>query len=196
MCRPWCRPTVGRVHHNVRSTVATARRNHCGPWSAPARPRRFADLHWYRRAGGVGRTLVRVTETRLFVAVMVTTAVIPVRRFEQLLARLGDVGVCREDSQVINVLYHLMIISCRQDKLWLWAFTYWTWTAERRVHVTTQRLSINCGEESELLLRDPTRLEATGNRRVRYFHEMSHTLSELVSKLLPWDVAYTLGTNE
>ena len=196
MCRPWCRPTVGRVHHNVRSTVATARRNRCGPWSAPARPRRFAEMHWYRRAGGVGPTLVRVTETRLFVAVMVTTAVIPVRRFDQLLARLGDVGVCREDSQVITVLYHIMSISCRQDKLWLWCFTYSTWTTERRVHMTTQTLIINCGEGSELLLRDPKYLAATGNRRVRYFSEMSHTLWELVSKLLPWDVVYTLGTSE
>ena len=45
----------------------------------------------------------------------------------------------------------------------------------------TQILNINCGEESELLLRDPTHLAATGNRRVSYFHEMSHTLWELVS---------------
>jgi len=51
--------------------------------------------------------------------------------------------------------------------------------------MTTQTLIINCGEGSELLLRDPKYLAATGNRRVRYFSEMSHTLWELVSKLLP-----------
>lgn len=101
MCRPWCRPTKGRVHHNVRSTGATAGRNHCSPWSAPARPRRFAAVLWYRRGGGVGRTLVRVTETSHFAAVTVATASIPVRWFDELLARLGDVGVCGEQRKLL-----------------------------------------------------------------------------------------------
>lgn len=91
------------MHHYVRSTGATARREHRRPGGGdPGAARRFAVVRGHLCGGDVAEASVGVTETRRPAAMLVTAGPISIGRLGQLLPRLGDVWVCGHKSTLLH----------------------------------------------------------------------------------------------